>query len=610
MLEILLLLFTVASWIYWLVAWWLVRVFFRVRPEQNPDFTPPVSILKPVRGLDAQAYQNFVSFCQQDYPDFELLFGVADPGDPVIPVVQRLQRDFPRCRIRLVIGQASGANPKASLLHHITAQARHGVLVISDSDMRVTPDYLRRVVAPLADEHIGLITCPYRGEAPLTFTARLEALYMGITFLPSVIVAREFLGMRFAMGSTVALRRSDLARIGGFAAIADYLADDYQLAVRIADLGLRVHLSDYVVASVLGATTFREQWDREVRWAQCTRVSRPWEYPGLLLTFSTPLALVLAVVTRFSPLGWLSLAISLLLRWLLAWPITAYTANQAARQWLVWLPVRDMLTPLVWCAGALGRRVVWRGEEFVLRADGRLELPPLRQRSIGEQYPALLERGIRSLDVLLRRVHHVYEFSNDEECLLRLAISVSDRDLTLSDGTRVRQGERIGEIHLWNEHIPLMPKDGPDLAWGLTFQRRARRSLRELAAYIQSEPQFQGIQAFRGETSFASRDLMELMAGMAERWGFEVVNPDHSDGFWQRFADFWRNVYVVGLIWAFNPGSLKSKNLWGLKRGQLWISRGVLINNYGAKKKSHDLAEGDVDRERLFAGVEEQTRVV
>jgi len=372
MLETLLLLLIVASWIYWLVAWYLARDFFQPCSDPNSDFTPPVSILKPVKGLDAQAYQNFASFCQQDYPDFELLFGVADPTDPVIPVVERLQRDFPQRSIRLLVAEPVGANRKASLLHHLAGQARHEVLVISDSDMRVTPDYLRRVVAPLADERVGLVTCPYRGELPLTFTARLEALYMGATFLPSVLVARGFLNMRFAMGATNVLRRRDLARLGGFAAMADYLADDYQLGARIANLGLRVHLSDYVVASMLGATTFREQWEREVRWARCTRVSRPLEYPGLLLTFSTPLAVALVLLSDFT-FKWLVLAASLVLRWLVAWRVASYTGDQVVRRWLFWLPVRDMLTALVWCAGGIGRHVSWRGEKFLLLPDGRMQ---------------------------------------------------------------------------------------------------------------------------------------------------------------------------------------------------------------------------------------------
>ncbi len=383
MLETLLLLLIVAGWLYWLAALWLVHLFFHHQAEPDSTFVPPVSILKPVRGLDAEAYQNFASFCRQDYPQFELIFGVADPADPAIPVIQRLQREFPQPGIRLMIAPIIGSNRKASILHHLAAQARHEVLVVSDSDMRVTPDYLRRVVAPLADEQIGLVTCPYRGAHPLTLTARLEALHMGATFLPSVVVARHFLHMHFAMGATMVLRRSDLERLGGFAAVADYLADDFQLAGRVVQAGRRVELSRYVVTSVLGATTFREQWQREVRWARTNRLCRPTEYPGLLLTFSTPLALLLALVTGFAPQGQLALAVSLLLRWSVAWLVMGYSGDQANRRWLLWLPVRDMLSAVVWCVGAVGRRITWRNEEFTLQPDGRMQPAlPAASRSV------------------------------------------------------------------------------------------------------------------------------------------------------------------------------------------------------------------------------------
>ncbi len=381
MLETLFLLLIAASWLYWLVAWWMVRVFFGSRPDLNSGFAPPVSILKPIRGLDAQAYQNFASYCQQSYPDFELLFGVADSDDPAVSIVKQLQKDFANCNIRWVLCPTIGSNRKASILHHLATQARHEVLVINDSDIRVTPDYLRRVVAPLANEHTGLVTCPYRAEVPLSLAAQLEALHIGVAFLPSVVVANRLLNFQFAMGSTVVVRRRDLARLGGFEPIANHLADDYQLGARVASLGLQVHLSDYIVSTILGTTTFREQWHRELRWARCARVSRSWEYPGLLLTFPVPLSLTFLLISGFAPLGWQVLAVSLLLRWLVAWCVTAYTGDWETRQSLLWLPVRDILSVLVWCAGALGRHVVWRGERFILRADGRMEPHPPTARN-------------------------------------------------------------------------------------------------------------------------------------------------------------------------------------------------------------------------------------
>lgn len=374
MFETLLLLLIFIGWIYWLVALLLVFDFFRSQPEPDRSFQPPVSILKPVKGIDFEAYQNFASFCNQDYPDYELIFGVADPEDPIVPIIESLKRDFPERSVRLIIAEAFGANHKASLLHHLAIQAKHEILVVNDSDMRVTPDYLKQVVSPLVDEQVGLVTCAYQGELPLNISAGLAALHMGATFLPSVIVGRKVLNMRFAMGSTVTLRRYDLAHLGGFSELADHLADDYQLGARVAASGLKVRLSNYVIACILGATTFREQWEREVRWMRCIRVSRPFEYPGLLLSYSVPLSVILAVIDSFGPTSLRILGISLVLRWVIAWLISIRTDDRQVRRWLPWLPARDLLSAVTWCVGGVGRQVTWRGETFVLQADGRMRL--------------------------------------------------------------------------------------------------------------------------------------------------------------------------------------------------------------------------------------------
>jgi ceramide glucosyltransferase len=371
------LILTFVSWIYWLVAAEWTRQFFQSPASKPTAFTPSVSILKPVKGVDPQAFENFVSFCRQDYPCYEILFGVANAQDPAVAVVERLKAQFPDLSIRLFISPQNVANEKAGLLHTLAGEARYPFLVISDSDMRVTPDYLARVIAPLADEDVGLVTCPYRGALPKTFTARLEALHMGVTFLPSVIVARKLLQMHFAMGSTIALHQRDLRRMGGFLAIADYLADDYQIGAHIASLGLKVVLSDYIVASVLGATSFREQWQREVRWSHCTRISRPVEYPGLLLSFTSPLALGFLISSGYSVLGWLVFATSLLERYLVGWQVSNSTNDNVSQKWLIWLPLRDFLSALIWLVGIFGRRVVWRGETYLVRSDGKLF--PVRQ---------------------------------------------------------------------------------------------------------------------------------------------------------------------------------------------------------------------------------------
>jgi ceramide glucosyltransferase len=380
MLEKLLLILIILSWAYWVVATILVFLFFTHRrttiapstSQAASPYLPAISILKPVHGLDVEADQNFLTFCHQDYPDYELLFGVDQLDDPSVPLIEKLQRENPGCRIRLVLAEAGGPNRKANILQYLSEAAEHDVLVVSDSDMRVTSDYLRRVVAPLSQEQVGLVTCPYRGSRAFNLTAGLEALHMGVTFLPGVMVARHFLNMRFAMGATIVLRRQDLEKFGGFYSVKDYLADDYELAVRIADLGRKVVLSDYLMVSVLGATTFSEQWDREVRWSRCNRVNRPLEYPGYLLFFHVPMAVALLFITDASLFARQVFVACLLFRWLTSWLITTQTGDLESRRWLVWLPARDLLSVLVWFTGAFSRRVKWRGDTFIVSSDGRM----------------------------------------------------------------------------------------------------------------------------------------------------------------------------------------------------------------------------------------------
>lgn len=193
---------------------------------------------------------------------------------------------------------------------------------------------------------------------------------------------------------------------------------------------------------------------------------------------------------------------------------------------------------------------------------------------------------VRNLDARLRRRNHIREFCQDNRCLLRLALTTSDRDLTLSDGTRIARGEPIGELHLWNEHIPVMPKAGPDLAWGLTLQRRLLHSWAELAAYVEGAPEFRGVRAFRGELAVRGHHELAQAAELAGRWGLELVTPDGPLGAWQRFVDFWRNVYALALIWTYNPASLKGKGPVSLQRGQFWISRATLVRKHLKRAKT------------------------
>jgi ceramide glucosyltransferase len=344
------------------------------RPPPISGFTPPVTVLKPVRGVDAEVYENFSSFCRQDYPTYQLVFGVLDPDDPVIPVIAQLINGFATHHIHLVVNPTQrGANRKVSSLQNMLPTAAHEWLVITDSDMRVTPDYLQRVVPLLQDEHVGLVTCPYRGTQPRSLAAVLEALHMSCDFMPSVLVARRVQAMRFAFGSTMALRRSVLHAIGGFESLVDYVADDRELGYRVAQAGYDLCLVPYVVHSVLGKVSFREMFQRRLRWARTNRVCAPKGWAGVCLTYGTALALLFLLASGFSRLGWLVFGMMLALRLLTTCLIAGYyLGDDTLPRFFRLLPMNDMLDLLIWALSWVGSTITWRGRRLRLRQDGKM----------------------------------------------------------------------------------------------------------------------------------------------------------------------------------------------------------------------------------------------
>ena len=336
---------------------------------------PPVSILKPLKGIDPQIWEAFCSHCEQDYPEFQLIFGVSDPDDPAIGLVRKLQEKYPNRQIDLLVCQRDlGTNRKLSTLAQMLPAARNEILLVNDSDIRVAPDYLRRVIAPLADSAVGMVTCLYRGIAAPTPGSRLEALGISTDFVPGVLSARLIeRGLHFGLGSTLAFRRSDLQAIGNFEAVVNYLADDYELGNRIAALGKRVELSEVVVDTFLPAYSLHQFFDHQLRWARSVRGARSWSYLGLVLTFGLAWALVALVAARGASWAWTLFAVTVAAR--LAVGLTAALAvlgdTQALRD-LFLLPVRDLIAPVVWALGLVGNRIFWRGEAFHLKK-GRLE---------------------------------------------------------------------------------------------------------------------------------------------------------------------------------------------------------------------------------------------
>lgn len=343
------------------------------RPRPTP-FSPPVSILKPLRGTDPEMYESFHSHCLQDYPEYEIIFGVSGAEDAAIQLVERLQLEFPRRAIHLILcSQDLGTNTKVSNLAQMLPQAKYEHILVNDSDIRIQPDYLRRVLAPLGDPQVGLVTCLYHGIASPTLGSRLEAIGISTDFAAGVLAAQQLEGgISFGLGSTLAFRRHDLHTTGGFEAIADYLADDYEIGKRIAARGLKVQLSEVVVETFLPPYTVRQFLDHQLRWGRAVRDSRRGGYFGLVLTFGLPWAVLALVLGRGALWAWILLAVAASLRVAVALVVGSWVLrDRQVWRLLALLPLRDFAALLVWFATLFGHKVIWRGDSFELK-DGKL----------------------------------------------------------------------------------------------------------------------------------------------------------------------------------------------------------------------------------------------
>ena len=374
-LEIVFVLAAIASIFYYVLCIWSTAAFLREQKTAGkrvyPTPTlPGISIFKPLKGTDPEMYDSFRSHCVQDYPEYEIIFGVSEADDPALELVKRLNQEFPQHAIRMMVcEQKLGANIKVSNLAQMAREAKYDILVVSDSDIRVPSDYLRRVVAPLSDSNVGLVTCLYRGVASGTLGSRLESLGISTDFIPGVLAARAIEGgIRFGLGSTLAFRRQDLQTIGGFESFADYLADDYELGKRIAAVGKEVKISDVVVETFLPRYKMREFLHHQLRWARTVRDARPWGYVGLGLTFGLPWALLAVAAALGASWTWVLLIAVLTMRlgvtFVVGWRVLR---DRQAITMIPLLPVRDIVALLVWLVSFAGHTVVWRGDRFELK---------------------------------------------------------------------------------------------------------------------------------------------------------------------------------------------------------------------------------------------------
>ncbi len=352
---------------------------FARQREPAADFTPPVSVLKPLRGIEQNFYATLRTFFQQDYPAYEIVFGLSDPKDPAQWTIAQLRREFPQIPVKVVqvSGPAAGAvnpvNPKTHQLQQMLEQASHEVLVISDADIRVEPGYLRQVVAPLRDPRIGLVTCLYRGVPARGLNSLLEALGMSGDFSGQVLLAQWLGEVRFGLGATLATRQEQIQAIGGLAPWISYLADDFIVGNRIAATGYRVHLSHAVVETLLPHRTAREYWRQQLRWARTVRSCSPRGYAGLVFAFGAPLALLPVALQPHSTPALAVLNAAWAARWLAAWAAGLLVCrDKLVRNYFWLLPLRDLVALVIWLASFFGSEVVWRNARYRLEPDGRM----------------------------------------------------------------------------------------------------------------------------------------------------------------------------------------------------------------------------------------------
>ena len=352
---------------YTLTAWLALRQARRAQHRPRVEL-PPTTILKPLRGAEHGLYERLRSFCEQPGSSLQIVCGVRDPADPALGAVRRLQAEFPQLDLQIAACPARhGASDKVSNLLNMMPLARHDFLVIADSDVSVPPDYLERVIPPLLDEAIGIVTCPYRGCPRRGVWSLLGSLFINEWFMPSVRVASMFGSREFAFGATIALRRETLARIGGFAAVADQLPDDYRLGELTRRLGLRTVLSEVEVETGVDEATCGDLVRHELRWLRTIRTVRPLGYTLAGVTFGVPAALLATVLARGSALTMAMLAVTVAARFMInSSPRKPYSL--LTQLWLVAL--NDLLAFALWCWSFTAREVHWRDARYRVGRDG------------------------------------------------------------------------------------------------------------------------------------------------------------------------------------------------------------------------------------------------
>jgi ceramide glucosyltransferase len=375
--------FAAIPFIYYLLILYSTARFLRVSKRENPpntDFSPPVSCLKPIKGLDIEAYENYASFCRQDYPGtYEIVFCV-DPGDPAMPVLEKLIRDFPDRQIRLLFGSGREAvNDKVARLVRLTTEAKYDLFVITDGDVRVKPDYLRAVVAPFRDPKVGAATCLYMSTRETTFLEALQSISMTSDFFAGILVAWQLDGVKFALSQSILTTRKNIEGFGGYPVLEDRPADDLYIGRLASEQGYDTKLLPYVVETVADFHSLHDLLFKRVRWMTVMRHMRPWGHFGLIFTFGLPWALMAVAVHRTAAVASVYLGGYALCRMAITWMIGIRTMKQSG----VWkkmplIPLWDAIAFCIWLVSFGQRTIRWRGVDYLLR-EGKLVVPGAAQ---------------------------------------------------------------------------------------------------------------------------------------------------------------------------------------------------------------------------------------
>lgn len=387
--ERILLFLAAIPFVYYCLALFSAWRFFRqasARPTRNSLFTPPVSILKPVRGADPGTYENFASHCRQDYPEYELIFCTGSPDDPAVPVINKLVNDFPSCAIRLVYSDGHQAvNDKVAKLRLLTKEAKYEVLVINDADVRVQPDYLRSVVAPLQEPKVGGVTCFYVSTEETNLSERLHSIGMLSDFYPGILVAWQLDGVKFALGPTIVTTRANIRGFGGFENLENRPGDDLLVGRLIAQQGREVVVEPYTIRTTPDFDSLLALWRKRTRWMLVMRHMRPWGHLGLIFTFGLPWIIATVAVFPIAPIAAAYFGAYAVFRCAITYVVGVRGLKQSG-MWkrMPLIPLWDLMAFAIWVASFLRRSIVWRGVEYHIR-DGKLVLAQPRNRVNAER---------------------------------------------------------------------------------------------------------------------------------------------------------------------------------------------------------------------------------